>query len=737
MDVEDIRAAAAVRKAAEERKANSTEPPGLTLLATTADGGRIFENAQGKRFFTSPSYATNDPDSIAQIMEGASLAKVLHSGFNESIIAENPLAARAIKFVEGTPFLGSYLDEGMEAVLGEDAGAAVRLTSRAMEEERPGESMALNLAGGINGAAGMGAAALKLAGGITGAAGMGAAALPKVARLRKGSPVIRAALATIAAAGAGATEGAIYGAGLQEGGRARNAERGALFGGALGGAFFGGGSLVASGVEQLARRLKKVDTKVIQNEFGLSKPGAQAVKAALDGEDLDAARRSLTGLGDEAMLADAGPAAGAMLDAVAQTGGAALRKTRNAVESRATRAQGKLKTAFDLAFGKPKGTREAIKDIAQSSAGARQQAYTKAFETPINYANQAGQNIEAVLERIPARTLKSAINEANEEMQADGFRNMQIMAEIADDGAVTFREMPNVLQVHQIKRALQSIGQNETDEITGQVTSKGRRAKKLAQSLRSALEQAVPAYKTATRLGGDKIAEQEAFMLGQRIFQPKTTLEDIADLMDGATPATKAAAKDGIRNFLETSLDHVRQTITDGNVEARQAMAAVKMFSSDANRKKLIAMVGKDNAKRVFESLDQASLALELRAMVATNSKTAARAALQREVSNLAEPGIIGTAARGEFGGVFKQIVQVLTGASQEVTEAKKRALYSEIAGALTKRHGPDAERALGMVQAAMEGQVLKDEEAAAIARLVTQPVAVSGDQAGREMFAR
>jgi hypothetical protein len=211
----------------------------------------------------------------------------------------------------------------------------------------------------------------------------------------------------------------------------------------------------------------------------------------------------------------------------------------------------------------------------------------------------------------------------------------------------------------------------------------------------------------------------------------------VTELMADATPAARKAAKEGIRNFLETTLDHVKATITDGNTDAREAMTAVKLLSSKANRQKLELVIGKENSKRVLASIDQASLALELRAMVATNSKTAPRQALQRQVENLSQPNAIASLAQGDVGLSAKKITRALTGASPELAESQKRELFAEIAKALTQRRGADAERALNMVSSAMEGQVLKDDEAAYIARLVANPLAISGDQAGREQLAR
>lgn len=711
----------ATKPLADRQENRASEQSEMRLVATTKDGGKVMEDAQGNVSFVSPNYSTTDPSRIAQILQGATPAETSRSGMNQDIIDQNPKTARAIKVVEGVPFVGSYADEAIGAVYGEDAARGVRATSQAMDAERPGESLALNLGGAV-----------------AGGAAMTAAALPTVATAAPTGLATRAVYAGGVGGAAGATEGAIYGAGREEeGGRAENAVEGALWGGALGGASGVVGSLAADVVRSVARRAKGLDTKVISQELGISNDAAKSLKRALASEDMASARRILASMGDEAMLADAGPATAAMLDASAQTGGAALRVTREAVEGRATRMNDKMKTALDLAFGAPTGRREANKAISQGSSALRSQAYDRAFSQPIDYAADKGRNIESVLERVPARTLQAAVNEANEAMQEAGTRNMQIMAEIADDGSVSFREMPNVQQVHEIKVALQSIAQRETDPVTGTISAAGRRASRLSSQLRDALADAVPSYKTANRLGADTFEAREALAIGERLFRPGTTVEDVQDFVARSGQGGKDALKQGIRNNIEASLSEVRRTITDPNVDARQSMQLVKTLSSDANREKLIIAVGESKANRVFQQLEQTATALELKGAVARNSATAARQAMQQDIRDVAAPGAVATLAQGRPLEAGQRVIQVLTGATDEAIAGREKAIFDEIAGALTKRRGADAERALGLVEQAMSGQPIRDEEAQFVARLLASPAAVSGDAYGREQLAR
>src|SRR5690606_3299091 len=129
----------------------------------------------------------------------------------------------------------------------------------------------------------------------------------------------------------------------------------------------------------------------------------------------------------------------------------------------------------DDALGAPQGLRRTAQGIAKSTAGVRDDAYTAAYSKPINYADTSGQRIEGVLKKVPNSILRRAVDEANDEMVSLGQRNQQIMAQIADDGTVTFREMPNVQQLDEIKKALQRIGYSEVDQF-GRPTGAGQRA---------------------------------------------------------------------------------------------------------------------------------------------------------------------------------------------------------------------------------------------------------------------
>jgi hypothetical protein len=464
-----------------------------------------------------------------------------------------------------------------------------------------------------------------------------------------------------------------------------------------------------------------LDVSLIADEFGVDRRTAAVIKRHLVNDDLDAAQARLAQIGDGAMLADAGPGTSQALDTAAQMGGKALRTARDRVSTRTQEASQKMTAGLDRVLGTAKGVNTSARDIASRTSKTRQKAYERAYSAPIDYSEQAGRNIEATLERIPPKTLKSAVDEANEAMQAAGARNQQIMAEISDDGSVVFREMPNVQQLDEIKKALGDKARSEVDAF-GRMTAAGIRANRLAGDLKAAVAEAVPNYGRAVKLGGDKIAEDQALDVGRRLLSAKTSVEDVAQTMRGASQEARIAAKQGLRENIENTLSNVRRTVSDPDVDSREAMQLVKDLSSRANRKKLQYVLGQNGSKALLRELEQAEAALALRAAISSNSATAIRTAGRESLQAATEPGAVRTLAEGRPVEAGQKIIQALTGATGEARIEMTERIAAQIADALTGIRGKDAERALRLARQAMSGQPIKDAEAQFVVRALGEP---------------
>lgn len=633
----------------------------------------------------------------------------------------------AASYMAGTPLVGESMDEIAGAVSSALTGKSpeieqetFRQSRQQFQESNPKTATALEIGGGVVGS--LPAAAV----GASGVAGM------------RGGMLAKGATAAAGGAATGAVEGAAQGYGAGRGQeRTKGARSGAMMGGALGAALGPTAAALGYGAGELVKRVKGMDVRVIADEFGLSPKAARVVQKALRDDDLEAASRAISSAGDGAMLADAGEGTAALLDAAMASGGKALRVGRQAVDERASAVGARLGGDLDNVLGVTQGRKEAQRRISQRTAPARKKAYDAAYSTPIDYAG-SGQAIEDVLSRVPSGTLRKAVQEANDAMQTAGVKNQQIMARELEDGVFELVEMPNVQQIDEIRKALSQIARDETDAVTGKVSGAGLRASRLARELNTALGDAVPAYKRATKIGGDKIAEENAFDMGARLFSQSTTVENVADAMQGASISARQSAAAGLRRQIEDRLSNVRRTITDGSTDAREAMQLVKEMSSRANKEKVELLLGPDKAKEMFALIDKSLPALELRAAVAGNSKTAIRQAIQGQVAEEAAPGFLRKVA-SEFGNPLdaaKEVTQTMMRANGRSLSDAERAIYGEIADALTAKRGRDAQQALRTVRKALEGQPINDAQARQVGKVAGALIFSGGYRPTQEALA-
>lgn len=699
----------AARLAAARQNAGSAAED---VIYRSPDGGRVVKAPDGSLSFASPGYSTSDPAAIAEIMQGADASARVKAGFDEQTIAGAPIAARALKAIEGVPFIGQWADEAV-GMVSPQAGQNMRASSAAMDRQRPGQSLALGLAGGL-----------------VGSAPLAVAAAPLAAGARALSPIAKATTGLVAGATAGAIEGAASGAGRASEDRMGGAMGGALFGGVAGGVMGAAAPAIGAGAKEAYKYLfKKSDISQIAASLGVSKPAAQVIKTYMGQDNPAEAARLLARAGKGAMLADAGPATGVALDKAVSMGGAAMGIAKEAVEGRAAAAMGMLNDVMDDVLGAPEGTRAIAGGIAARTSAARKAAYDAAYATAIDYAAPSGRAVEDVLARIPRSTLGAAIQEANDAMMSKGVKNAQIMAQIAPDGSVTFMEMPNVQQLDEIKKALDTLADAARDQF-GRLTGPGQRYAGLAADLREAVKLAAPRYATAIKLGGDKIAEDKALALGQKLLSPTMTREDVRLAIKDASDEALLAAKKGLRSAIDEGLAQVQAVMSDPNVEAREAISLVKKLSSRANRDKVADVLGAKAAEDLMDTLDTAGTQLALRTAIAANSKTAVRAAGDDVMKSISRAGPVEAIKRGEGFNAAKEIIQKMTARTPADILAREQGYYAEVARALTQIRGPSAQVALQYVQKAMAGQPVTEAQARLVANVLTTALGASGYQA-------
>jgi len=501
----------------------------------------------------------------------------------------------------------------------------------------------------------------------------------------------------LAGAGTGGAQGAVYGFGSGEGGvgdRVANALMASGFGAGIGAA----APAIAAGARNLARRVLSGSAA---DQAGLSRPAYDVLTRAMTADDslTGPGAQRLAAAGDDAMLADAGPNAMGLLDTAVQRSGPAATMAREAVEGRAAGAGQTITRALDDAFGQPAGVRSTENAIRTGTASARQSAYDAAYSRPIDYASDLGRNIETMIrDRVPP----SAIRQANAMMRAEGLRSQQILFDIAEDGTVALRSMPDVRQIDYITRGLNEVADKASAQgKLGGTTATGRIYGNLARDLRNLTREAVPEYAAALETAAEPIAARNALRLGQQSLSPGMARDELAESLRGMTGAERSFVAQGIRSQIDEALANVRRAMTDGNVDARESMKALRDLSSRAARDKVEMVIGPERAASLFSELDRAAMAFEMRAGVSANSRTFARTSLDDTVRGITEDGVINTFRSGRPVNATQRLAATMMGRTEAAKARIADETYSEIVRALTGPRGSPAVAALNQLQTA------------------------------------
>lgn len=500
---------------------------------------------------------------------------------------------------------------------------------------------------------------------------------------------------TYAAAKAGAAGGAVYGFGAGEGGivdRSKSAAAGALLGAAGGAAAPAGGAAVRNVVGRRLTNKAAAAAGIPKSAYGILSRAADADQSLYGS---GAAR--IRAAGPQAMLADAGPNTLALLDTAVQKSGPAGAVAREAIEQRASQAGHSVNSALDDAFGTPGPSGSHAMGAPRATIS---QLYERAYSKPIDYSSPAGRRIEQdYLSRVPP----SAINAANDLMRVEGAPlSKQIMATIADDGTISYQRMPDVRQIDYITRGLNQVAEEANGKgKLGGTTQRGRAYANLSRDLRSALKDTVPEYRDALDVAAGAIREGQAKEFGATLLSARVTRDEAADMLSGMGGAERRKASEGVRTYIDDVLANIKRALTDNNMDAREAIRAVKDLSSRAAREKTQMLLGRDAAARLFGELDRATVAFELRAGVAQNSKTFARTALDEAIQQQTRDGVVNALRSGEPINAGRRLTQALLGRTPADQQRISDATYSALVRALTELRGEDAARLLERIRAA------------------------------------
>lgn len=583
------------------------------------------------------------------------------------------LGDSARNMASGVPILGGLVDEGLagaNSLMGGDYNKTleyIRARDRLRSQNFPESTMGQQFAGGIAGTL-LGTQALGLGGmGINSAA-------PLAQRAAAGAAVgIPVGAADGFARGEGGAENRMFTAGM---------------GGVLGGVTGAAAPVIGQGLSSAYQGLKNALTPNASfRALGVSQPVGEEIVDSLGNDASKTGLARIRAAGPEAMLADAGPQARGLADAVITKGGPGASYLGTAIESRAKKASKGLVSTLDKTMGAPEGQVTQATAIREGTAAARDAAYKNAYSQPIDYTTPEGQEIASLWSRVrPARR-----DAANALLQESGKPTIK-------DGA-----LPTVEQIDYVTRALNAVADSgEGQGALGGINDIGRSARNLATKLRQATRTAVPEYANALETAADPISRIEGIKLGTKLLNPQYTRSELKEALDGMTGPERDAVISGIRAQFDEKLANVRGTSSDPEVAARQLNKMVQELTSDATRKK-IGMVLGDPKKTMqfFREVGQAFKAAELRAGVAANSRTAVRSGIIKGVDERLQPGVVGTAMEGNLPGATKRAIQVATGATPRQQRLKNNEQWLELAKLLSEKRGREAEALLRKLMAA------------------------------------
>lgn len=560
--------------------------------------------------------------------------------------------------------LASYVGSGLTGVPREQVLREMRGDQKAAQEQNPGSYLAGQVAGGV---------------------AQGVATSPLTASAKfAGSALVPRVLAGMAD---GAVAGGIYGAGSGEDARGRIVEgaKGLGFGAAAGAAF----PLVSAGASKLFEVGRNaMAARPIAQQTGTSPEALRLLGNVMDADGSlgSMGQANMARAGADAMLADAGPNARAVLDTAIQRGGPGAVDARRAIADRTGRAANSVDEALNTAMGKPGESLSREMVVYGDKTNPMSLLYKKAYETPIDYSHPAAMRMEqAIKGRVPPQ----AIAAANNLMRVEGNSSKQIMAHLADDGSVVFETLPDVRQLDYITRGLNEVAEHANGQgKLGGTTATGRAYANLSREIRNDLKEVVPEYKTALDRAATEIGKKNAQDFGSKLLSPSVTRDEVAEFVADLPLAEQQKLVQGVRSQIDDAMARVTRTVQDDDTGAREAIKAIKDLSSRANREKLTAAIGPEKATALFDEIDRAATSFDLRASVTENSKTFARQATAKRVGEITEPGAIGTLAQGKPLNAMQRIAQALTGQTPENISKKQDAVYSEIARALTRRGG-------------------------------------------------
>lgn len=471
---------------------------------------------------------------------------------------------------------------------------------------------------------------------------------------------------------------------------------GAKIGGGIGSA----APLVGEGAGFLYGEYLKKPVRDIVESIGFKDDAARIVEDTLA---MDAARavESAKNTGPYGSISTLGPNTQALLDVVANSPSRGAAIAQENLKDTAVKASSDLVSALDNELGAPtQGILTQKAKIMEDTAKARRSLYDKAYDFEVRPDTDGGAKVIDLFDRVTdedkagARKLLREAGEPSsfvggqkitqEELQFLPAAQRQGLDIVSNpDGTYTASRVPTVASLDYITRQLYDQAQSLRQAGNAEAAASKRN---LAIQIRTSLDEVNPDYAAARAAGKDAIDQKLAADLGNDILRPTVSRENVALGLQSIDEVGRNQLRQALRNRIdEISANAKVNPRADNEQEVVEALAALKAMNNRAVATKLEMALGKEQAQRIGQQINDTSSALMQHASVALGSKTAIRQLVSQRMREM-----VGTSLGEKVSS--QGLLSTVTGAAVDAavggpSQADRiRAVSGEIAPVLTQR---------------------------------------------------
>lgn len=567
--------------------------------------------------------------------------------------------------VSGLPIVGPAIASGVEHLA---AGLRAPFTDKSYDEELAGIQNRVQQSAAAN------PGLTRIGNAIGGVAGTVPAVLaaPAAFGAGAGNLAVRSGISALTGGGIGLADTAVRTGDVGE------SLKGMGIGAGLGLVAPGLGNLIGRGIGSIASAVR--GPSATQSAF--------ARAATADG--VTDVPGQLAKLSPDAMPMDLGPNLQRQAGALAATPGEAQQTVRSSIANRQAGAGTRISESLDNALGQPVDTMAVADDIIAQRSAAAKPLYEAAYAKPVPFTKE----LEETLKR-PA--VASALKNAQGMAANEGIPSQQWFANIADDGTVTIKNVPDVRQLDLTKRALDD---KISSAMRGGNNNEARILTQVRDKLVKQVDDAVPEYAAARKAFSGPSGVLDAMDEGKSVFSKTLTPNELRTRLLKMDDAQKEAFIQGGRASIADIMGTARN----------DALAARTTFSSGYNKEKLQLLVGKEQADKMLGALDAEAAFTKTRDVVTGNSETEARSAARQDVgAKDTKSGFVRNVLNFRFGDAASDVGDKLIGGARN---AAQQATNEELAKLLTSAQGNGKlmTQAIKSVQAAQKrGEIAAD----------------------------